>query len=82
MSSILTIYFDYVITIFLLRDDFKFLAYCSLYGSNTGPRTILNYAGKCSSSSQCADPGAYCDLTVFYPQCHQPTRTSGLCANP
>lgn len=47
------------------------------YSTRSG--SIPNYAAKCSSTSQCADPGAYCDLTSSYPQCHQPLQGSGLC---
>eukprot|EP01036_Dinobryon_divergens_P028961 gene28961-37999_t len=43
---------------------------------------VSNYAKLCSATSKCCDPGAYCDLTLKFPQCHQPTTTSSLCANP
>ena len=44
---------------------------------------LANYGGKCSSTSQCADPGAFCDLSVgIYPQCHQPSAASGKCVLP
>mmetsp|Transcript_33291 Transcript_33291/g.48186 ORF Transcript_33291/g.48186 Transcript_33291/m.48186 type:complete len:707 (-) Transcript_33291:479-2599(-) len=49
----------------------------STYSTVSG--SLANYAGKCTATSQCADPGAYCDLTSSYPQCHQPLLGSGLC---
>ena len=50
----------------------------SLHYSLTVPGLLANYGLKCSSSSQCADLGAYCDLTMTFPQCHQPSAASGL----
>mmetsp|Transcript_28916 Transcript_28916/g.39719 ORF Transcript_28916/g.39719 Transcript_28916/m.39719 type:complete len:625 (+) Transcript_28916:169-2043(+) len=42
---------------------------------------LSNYgAGLCYSSSQCCDPGAYCDSNTR--QCHQPSINSGDCRNP
>jgi len=42
---------------------------------------LSNYgASPCYSSSQCCDPGAYCDSSTR--QCHQPYINSGQCRNP
>ena len=49
----------------------------STYTNETG--RLSNYGGKCSSKSQCADPGAYCDLSATFPQCKQPVSSTGLC---
>lgn len=49
------------------------------YSSAAG--CLLNYGGKCSSSSKCCDPGAYCDLSLSYPQCKQPTSSTGRCTD-
>ena len=52
------------------------------YTSSSQAGCVSNYATKCSAASHCCDPGAHCDLTVSFPQCHQPTSASGQCTNP
>lgn len=42
---------------------------------------ISNWGSKCTSTSQCCDPGATCSGSG-YMQCYQPMGVSGLCANP
>ena len=42
---------------------------------------ILNYANQCSDSTQCCDPGAYCNNAKFR-QCQQPPQKSAWCASP
>ena len=36
---------------------------------STLPGCISNYGAKCSSTTSCCDPGAYCDLTKGITQC-------------
>eukprot|EP01036_Dinobryon_divergens_P029086 gene29086-38145_t len=50
--------------------------------NSTKPGCIVNGGPLCSSSSQCCDPGAYCDLTKSSPTCHQPGVDSGICSSP
>ena len=44
---------------------------------------LTNFGGQCTVSSECCDPGAYCDKTTdpFYPQCRQPTAATGKFRN-
>jgi hypothetical protein len=42
---------------------------------------LSNFAGKCSSTADCCDPGAYCDLSNTFPQCRQPVSSSGRCVD-
>ena len=37
---------------------------------STLPDCISNYGAKCSSTTSCCDPGAYCDLTKGITQCY------------
>ena len=39
---------------------------------------IANYANQCSDSTQCCDPGAYCNDANFR-QCQQPPQNSAMC---
>eukprot|EP01035_Chromulina_nebulosa_P069425 gene69425-biopygen31969 len=44
---------------------------------------VTNFGSQCSDSSQCCDPGAYCNtMNPSYRQCQQPAQHSGLCLNP
>ena len=40
---------------------------------------LQNFGGKCAATTDCCDPGAYCDTTMDpqFPQCKQPTATTG-----
>ena len=42
---------------------------------------IANHANRCSDSTQCCDPGAYCNNANFR-QCQQPPQNSAWCASP
>ena len=39
---------------------------------------IANFANQCSDSTQCCDPGAYCNNANFR-QCQQPPQNSAMC---
>jgi len=42
---------------------------------------VRNFAEKCTSSADCCDPGAYCDVSNSYPQCKQPVSSTGRCVD-
>eukprot|EP01035_Chromulina_nebulosa_P030501 gene30501-40529_t len=59
------------------------LADPSTYSTNVG--CIKNFGAPCKDTSDCCDPGAYCDTTtdvdLLHPQCKQPIAATGLCFN-
>ena len=59
------------------------LIYLCMYVCSAAAGTCLgNFGGRCAYSTDCCDPGAFCDLTSAFPQCQQPAQNSGMCRNP
>ena len=52
---------------------------------STAPTCIKNFGAKCSATTKCCDPGAFCDFKAnggTFPQCRQPTTGDAKCLNP
>lgn len=48
---------------------------------STSATCVNNFAGTCTSTADCCDPGAYCDISNSYPQCKQPVSSTGRCVD-
>ena len=46
---------------------------------STNPTCLQNWGERCSSTSDCCDPGSYCNSNWWYRQCQQPQLHSSAC---